>query len=103
MKTLQVFILACLLLKNLEAVPLASFYSFGSSAGDTSLPRNDDGYSSLITLTTRFPYFGTNPNTLYVSVLISSVCVTTSMAVGIVIMLEKASRNCLAGECINFH
>ena len=69
MKPLQVFILACLLLKlNVEAVPLASFYSFGSSAGDTSLPRNDDGYSPLITLTTAFPYFGTNPNTLYVSV-----------------------------------
>ena len=60
MKTLQVFILACLLLKNVEAVPLASFYSFGSSAGDTSLPRNDDGYSSLISLSTAFPYFGTN-------------------------------------------
>ena len=69
----------CLLLKFVEAVPLASFYTFGSSAGDTSLPRNDDGYSSLISLTTAFPYFGTNPNTVYVSVAciaakVSSVC-----------------------------
>ena len=68
MKTLQVVILACLLFRLVEAVPLASFYTFGSSAGDTSLPRNDDGYSSLISLSTAFPYFGTNHNAVYVSV-----------------------------------
>jgi len=47
MKTLRVVILVCLLLKLVEAVPLASFYTFGSSAGDTRLPRSDDGFSSL--------------------------------------------------------
>ena len=68
MKTLRVVILVCLLLKLVEAVPLGSFYTFGSSAGDTSLPRSDDGYSSLISLSTPFPYFGTNHNAVYVSV-----------------------------------
>ena len=68
MKMLRVVILACLLLKLVKAVPLASFYTFGSSTGDTILNRTDDGYSSQISMSTAFPYFGANPNSVYVSV-----------------------------------
>ena len=68
MKTLRVVILVCLLLKLVGAVPLASFYSFGTSAGDTTLHRNDDQYSSLISLSTEFSYFGTNYDAVYVRV-----------------------------------
>ena len=55
-------------MKLVEAVPLASFYSFGPSAGDTTLHRNDDQYSSLISLSTEFSYFGTNYDAVYVRV-----------------------------------
>ena len=67
MKTLHGGLLVvCILLKLVEAVPLASFYTFGPSTGDTTLYRNDDGYSSLISLSTAFPYFGTNHDAVYV-------------------------------------
>ena len=32
------------------AIPLSSFYPYGSAAGDTVLPPNDDGSSSAISL-----------------------------------------------------
>ena len=66
MKTLHAGLLVCVLLKLVEAVPLASFYTFGPSTGDTTLHRNDDSYSSLISLSTAFPYFGTNHRAVYV-------------------------------------
>ena len=68
MKTIHAGLLVCVLLKLVEAVPLASFYSFGPSAGDTTLHRNDDQYSSLISLSTEFSYFGTNYDAVYVRV-----------------------------------
>ena len=66
MKTLHAGLLVFVVLKLVGAVPLASFYTFGSSAGDTTLHRNDDGSSSLISLSTAFPYFGTNHRAVYV-------------------------------------
>ena len=36
------------------AVPLSSFYSYGSAAGDSVLPRSDDGSSPAITLPAPF-------------------------------------------------
>lgn len=50
-----------------NSVPLSSFYPYGYSAGDSNLPANDDGYTSLITLSTSFPYFGQSYTGLYVS------------------------------------
>ena len=49
------------------AVPLSSFYSYGSAAGDTSLPPNDDNSSSPITMTTPFNFYGTIYSTVFVS------------------------------------
>lgn len=54
MKTLPVVTLTHVLLKLVDAVPLASFF-FGPTAGDTSLPRNDKEYLPLISLSTAFP------------------------------------------------
>ena len=68
MKTIHAGLLVCVLLKLVEAVPLASFYTFGPSAGDTTLHRNDDEYSPLISLSTEFSYFGTNHDAVYVRV-----------------------------------
>lgn len=50
-----------------NSVPLSSFYPYGYSAGDSNLPANDDGYTSLISLSTPFPYFGQSYSGLYVS------------------------------------
>ena len=54
-----------------NGVPLSSFYAYGSSAGDNNLPANDDGYTSLISLVTHFPYFGQSRSGLYVSLTIN--------------------------------
>ena len=56
MKTLPVVTLTHVLLKLVDPVPLASFYyTFGPIAGDTSLPRDDNEYLPLISLSTAFP------------------------------------------------
>ena len=55
MKTLLVVTLTHVLLKLVDPVPLASFYTFGPIAGDTSLPRDDNEYLPLISLSTTFP------------------------------------------------
>ena len=70
MKTIHAGLLVCILLKLVEAVPLASFYTFGPSAGDTTLRRNDDQYSPLISLSTEFSYFGTNHDAVYVRMIL---------------------------------
>ena len=54
------------------AIPLSSFYSYGSAAGDTLLPPNDDLASSDIVLPTPFLFFGANYSTVFVSLLYSS-------------------------------
>ena len=54
------------------AIPLSSFYSSGSAAGDTLLPPNDDGSSPSITLPAPFLFFGANYSTVFVSLLYSS-------------------------------
>ena len=42
------------------AVPLSSFYSYGSAAGDTALPPNDDGSSPSITMPAPFNFLEPN-------------------------------------------
>ncbi|XP_073775001.1 uncharacterized protein isoform X2 [Danio rerio] len=50
--------------RNITATPVTSsaapgiFYSFGSAAGDTINPADDDGFSSAITLLSPFQFFG---------------------------------------------
>ena len=49
------------------AVPLSSFYSYGSEANDTRLSPTDDGSSSAISLPASFQFFGSYYSTIYVS------------------------------------
>lgn len=49
-------------------IPLVDFYPFGSEAGDSSLPSNDDGSSGSITLSFTFPFFGTDYRMVYVRI-----------------------------------
>ena len=67
---LEDFIALLLLLLRLPSgttVPLSSFYSYGSAAGDTLLPPNDDGSSPSITLPAPFLFYGINDSTIFVS------------------------------------
>ena len=68
---MTVLLLSCslllLLLRGASGIPLSEFYPFGSSAGDTLLPENDDGSSPMITLSGSFPFFGSQHTDLYVS------------------------------------
>ena len=49
------------------AVPLSSFYSYGSAAGDIALPPTDDDSSPTITLPIPFNFYGTKYSTVFVS------------------------------------
>ena len=49
------------------AIPLSSFYQYGSSAGDDLVPRGLDVTSQAIWLPTPFPFFGTSYIRIFVS------------------------------------
>ena len=53
-----------------HAIPLARFYPFGTDAGDSVLPRSDDGASGAIPLLAGFKYFGNR----YTDIFVSCVC-----------------------------
>lgn len=50
--------------------PLSQFYPFGLTAGDSSLPGNDDGSTSSILISVPFPFFGPSYRFILVSILI---------------------------------
>ena len=64
-------ITACLFLlvagpRSVSAVPLDSFYPYGTAAGDNTLARNDDGASSQISISILFNFFARSSTSLYV-------------------------------------
>ena len=92
--TLVMFFVPILLLSSLPygtAVPLSSFYSYGSAAGDTALSPTNDGSSPPITLPTPFNFFGTKDSTIYVSQLIN----TKNMR-------SRSFKHSLKGEIYNY-
>ncbi|KAL6474837.1 hypothetical protein MHYP_G00158770 [Metynnis hypsauchen] len=54
-------------LTKTQTVSPSLFYPFGSGAGDTVNPRNDDGSSSAINLQSRFSFFGHLYSQLFVN------------------------------------
>eukprot|EP00731_Ephydatia_muelleri_P016469 Em0009g893a len=65
---MAVAMLTVLLLLSIPAgiaVPLSSFYSYGSEANDTRLSPTDDGSSSAISLPASFQFFGSYYSTIY--------------------------------------
>lgn len=64
------FVALSIILQSLIATgyPLSQFYSFGSAAGDNSLPANDDQYTSSIPVSVPFPFFGSSYSSVYVSI-----------------------------------
>ena len=55
-----------LLQDGVRCIPLAEFYPFGATVNETLLLPNDDGSSSRITLSSVFPFFDENYETVYV-------------------------------------
>ena len=53
--------------RSAAGIPLADFYSFGTSTGDARLLPNDDGSSPAISLPFPFPYFDVDYTQIYVS------------------------------------
>ena len=51
-----------------EALVLPNFYPFGASEGDKVVPRNDDGSSGRVPISTPFPFFDHYHNSLFVSI-----------------------------------
>uniref|UniRef100_K1PT21 Sushi, nidogen and EGF-like domain-containing protein 1 n=1 Tax=Magallana gigas TaxID=29159 RepID=K1PT21_MAGGI len=47
--------------------PLSQFYPFGLTAGDSSLPGNDDGSTSSILISVPFPFFGPSYRFIFVN------------------------------------
>ena len=66
--SLAVFSLLLLIFAPLgTAVPLSSFYAYGTAVGDSVVDRNDDSFSPPISLLSSFPFFGKSYGTLFVS------------------------------------
>ena len=62
------WLVSCLLLTAcVTAIPLNEFYPFGAGAGDSSVPRIDDGSSPPVSLPQKFFFFRKSFDTIYVS------------------------------------
>jgi hypothetical protein len=60
MKNVFVVVVALMLFSGVAmAVPIGSFIPFGGGAGDTTLPANDDGSTSFLSMTQSIPFYGT--------------------------------------------
>ena len=55
-----------LLQDSVRCIPLDEFYPFGEIVNDTLLHMSDDDSSPLITLSSVFPFFDENYDTVYV-------------------------------------
>ena len=52
---------------EVSCVPLSDFLAYGTSAGDLSFDRSDDGLSPPIILSRAFPFHGMSSDLLFVS------------------------------------
>ncbi|XP_069105864.1 protein mesh-like [Argopecten irradians] len=55
------------LTKLSASIPLEDFYPYGAAQGDTDFPKNDDGSSPVVTISTKFPFFNSQHDSLYVN------------------------------------
>ena len=56
--------------QSVVTLSLSEFYPFGKVHGDRMLPANDDRSSGRVRLSTLFPYFDKNQESLFVSILL---------------------------------
>ena len=67
---LAIFVSLLSLKSIVWCIPLNEFYPFGSTENDHMLPRADDDSSPAISLSSAFPFFDEDFQTLYVSICI---------------------------------
>ena len=98
---MAVAMLTVLLLLSIPAgiaVPLSSFYSYGSEANDTRLSPTDDGSSSAISLPASFQFFGSYYSTIYVSHYIIYASIQPPSFSLLLINNKKKRQNVQGGE-----
>ncbi|XP_060075248.1 sushi domain-containing protein 2-like [Ylistrum balloti] len=66
-KLLQIIVLLLSVTRNAHSIPIEEFYPFGESNGDSDFPKNDDGSSPAVTISTLFPFFNNQHGSLYVN------------------------------------
>ncbi|OWF50292.1 hypothetical protein KP79_PYT23936 [Mizuhopecten yessoensis] len=64
---LHIWLVVLSFTKLSHGIPLAEFYPFGVSQGDSDFPKNDDGSSPVVTISTLFPFFNNQHDSLYVN------------------------------------
>ncbi|VDI35130.1 Hypothetical predicted protein, partial [Mytilus galloprovincialis] len=67
MKTLFLFCLLFILTDKIDAASLSDFYPFGMVNGDRRAPTNDDGSTEPIPVSTSFPFFNYQHDSLIVN------------------------------------
>ncbi|XP_076091897.1 protein mesh-like [Mytilus galloprovincialis] len=67
MKTLFLFCLLFILTDKIDAASLSDFYPFGMENGDRRAPTNDDGSTEPIPVSTSFPFFNYQHDSLIVN------------------------------------
>ncbi|XP_062612220.1 uncharacterized protein LOC134274009 [Saccostrea cucullata] len=63
----RIFFMINAICQFVNCYPLNQFYPFGLAAGDRELPSTDDGYTSNITTSVPFPFFGSSFCSLFVN------------------------------------
>ncbi|OWF44878.1 Sushi, nidogen and EGF-like domain-containing protein 1 [Mizuhopecten yessoensis] len=61
------YLLFSFVLHIVSSIPSSAFYPFGSSVNDHSFPKNDDGSSPMVKISTFFPFFNSQHDSLFVN------------------------------------
>jgi len=81
-------------------IPIQDFYSFGREVEDTGLHANDDESSSLVPISSLFPFFNNQHKSLYVRLIL--ICFSHLMFCLNIKLIESLSqRQCVT--VINIH
>ncbi|XP_069118209.1 protein mesh-like isoform X2 [Argopecten irradians] len=67
MEGVNVFLLSSFVLHSTSCIPVSEFYPFGAAEHDRSFPKNDDGSSPRVNISTLFPFFNSQRDSLYVN------------------------------------
>ena len=65
---LRCILALCLLSSRVELIRLKEFFPYGITAVDLSVPLNDDGSSGRVSISSSFPFFDNNYDSLFVSI-----------------------------------
>ncbi|XP_033734958.1 sushi domain-containing protein 2-like [Pecten maximus] len=67
MEAVHCFLLLSFVLHIVTCIPVSEFYPFGRAVLDHNFPKNDDGSSPRVNISTLFPFFNSQHDSLYVN------------------------------------